>query len=251
MENEAYIFDLDGTLVNNQAFKKTILELPEILNININPEKFYNEFLKTYYLTVAKRDLIRAFDWEYILKQTCTRIGSSYTPGVFTQRFIKNIDDGFVQLIPEALKTLENLKNRSAKIAILTNGKRIFQERVIKRTNLINFVDILITSDELPKPKPYPEAFDYVCKMLQGMTITFVGDHPFYDIYPAANYCIPNIYWLTDEFPQGDYQLSQLISYISNITWTKYRWKISPTQTALKKKIHVINKLPSLCNRNS
>jgi len=37
MENEAYIFDLDGTLVNNQAFKKTILELPEIVIININP----------------------------------------------------------------------------------------------------------------------------------------------------------------------------------------------------------------------
>lgn len=243
MGEEAYIFDLDGTLVHNLAFRKTVLELPRMLSISINPEEFYNEFLKMYYLTVARGDLKRAFDWEYISEQTCMKIGAKYEYGLFTQRFLKNIDDGFIELIPNALKTLENLKSRSAKIIVLTNGKRIFQERVLQKTNLTRLVDLLVTSDDAPRPKPCLEAFDYVCKMFKGMRITYVGDHPFYDIYPAANYCIQNIYWLTEEFPPGNYQMRQLADYVSRIARDKYGWEISLTDKALEKTIHVVNEL--------
>jgi len=243
---DVYVFDLDGTLVRNVAFRQTIFELPRIVNLGVDPNIFYEEFLKTYYSTVARGNLPKAFDWEYISEQTCRRFGSSYKYGIFTHCFLRNIDDGYVQLIPGASEVLKTLRGRGAKIVVLTNGRRVYQERVLRRTGLHSFIDLLITLDDVPKPKPYPEAFDTIYRTFRSATIHFVGDHPFYDVYAAANYCIPNIYWFTENIPAGEYSFSQILKYISDIARTKYGWELSPKERAFRKKIYVINSLAEL-----
>ncbi len=248
LDNKAkvYVFDLDGTLVRNVAFRKTIYTLPRILGLDVDPDAFYDEFIRTYYSTVASGELSRAFDWEFISEKTISRLGGRYRFGVFTDYFVRYIEDGHTDLIPHALEVLRTLRRLGATIVILTNGKRIYQEKVLLRTGLYPFVDMLLTLDDLPKPKPHPEAFSVLKKIFKDKEICFVGDHPLFDIYAAANSCIPNIFWFTEEFRSGEYRLSDIFKFIENVAKTKYGWRIVPTEDALRKRIYVINRLSEI-----
>jgi HAD superfamily hydrolase (TIGR01509 family) len=83
-----------------------------------------------------------------------------------------------VKPMPNALETLETLKNRGIKIGVATRSGAAYAKRCLEKTGLSSLVDVVLARDEVEKPKPHPDHLLQVIEML-GTTperVIYVGD---------------------------------------------------------------------------
>ena len=130
----------------------------------------------------------------YILKRTKkSGLASAYIEG-----FKKGIDLGFNQFIemdadfshkPEYLPImLENLKNKGYKLAIVTSKNRSTALRGLKYLKILDYFEVLVSSDEVENHKPHPEPVLKACEILEvsPKNSIMVGDS-IYDIMSGRN----------------------------------------------------------------
>lgn len=84
-----------------------------------------------------------------------------------------------LQEIPGAEKALKKLHQKGYKLAILTRSHHEYAIQTTKKTNMIDYFDIILGRDETPQPKPYKEAINYTAKQmnLNINEIVMIGDH--------------------------------------------------------------------------
>ncbi len=93
------------------------------------------------------------------------------------------------QLIPEARRTLQRLRNRGHKIGILSNGFKDVQYNKLNSSGIAPLIDCVTLSDEIDINKPDTRLYDYAAEKA-GTTAkdsTLVGDNPDTDIIGAIN----------------------------------------------------------------
>jgi len=93
------------------------------------------------------------------------------------------------RLYPEAAETLSILKSRGLALGIITNGRTIFQQSVIKALGLDTIFDAILISEMEGIRKPEAEIF---IRALQRLGVAekeaiFVGDSPSADVVGAKN----------------------------------------------------------------
>ncbi|MFX0096277.1 MAG: HAD family hydrolase [Candidatus Hodarchaeota archaeon] len=172
---KAIIFDLDGTLVwfkidYMSARKKALDRLREH---NIDPELLSTT--EPIFTTVGK-----VFD--YLKKKGAKETELKEIRQAVDRAIEKYELDGaeMTSLIPGVIETLEELKRRGFKLGIFTLNRDLIANYVLEKTNIRRFFDVVVTRDDVIKPKPSIEHLGKVIELLgiaPEKTIV-VGDHP-------------------------------------------------------------------------
>ncbi len=91
--------------------------------------------------------------------------------------------------LPGAEEFLKQLKIRGLRVAILTNGVQIVQERRCKLLALDRFVEFVLTSEKVGKPKPDPTIFRVAAQMSKVPleSSIYIGDDPIIDWEGSKN----------------------------------------------------------------
>ena len=95
-------------------------------------------------------------------------------------------------LEPDAVETLQELRERGLKIGVLSNTiwSRRRHEEIFARDGVLGLIDGAVYTSEVPWTKPHPEAFLAAMKAV-GVTeparCLFVGDRLFDDVWGAQN----------------------------------------------------------------
>jgi len=243
-----YIFDLDGTLIHNRAFRYAYKEIPKFLKININPEEFEEIFLNAYYEFVKAGKLKEAFDWDLLAKIALEKIGINCQEDVFLKLVLKGLEMGLIEIRAYAREILKEIRALGGKVIILTNGYRKYQQPALEKTRLLELIHILLTNDDLIEPKPSKKAFEQALRIINVYdleSIMFIGDHPYYDIYGALNAGIEKIVWITDHHTKGSYLVRELAEDIINYAKSRYDI-ILDLSKFWNKEIEIINDLREL-----
>jgi HAD superfamily hydrolase (TIGR01509 family) len=89
-------------------------------------------------------------------------------------------------VFPGTREALERLKTSSVRLAVLTNSGRKAAFDTLRRANLIDCFEFILTRDETETMKPRPEGLKRAVALLRlaPESVYFVGDSP-YDIFAA------------------------------------------------------------------
>jgi len=225
----AVVFDLDGTLVHNQAFRYAYMRLPERLGLRIDPRAFEEVFLETYYSLVRSGRLKEAFDWDNVARIALRRFGASYEEDAFLDLLVNGIRRGLVIVARGALEVLRELKKSGLVLGVLTNGYSKYQIPVLEATGIISLIDVVATNDLLEEPKPSLAAFRSLGSLIgcDVADMIYVGDHPYFDIYGAVVAGVGRIFWITKQWRPGTYRVGDLSTYIAKYTLDRYGVHIS------------------------
>jgi HAD superfamily hydrolase (TIGR01509 family) len=78
----------------------------------------------------------------------------------------------------EAKIVLSKLKEMGLRIGCITNSHRDITKLEIKKAGLKNFFDVVVTADDVKRPKPEPDMLLKACKRLRVKVneVVFIGD---------------------------------------------------------------------------
>lgn len=197
------ICDLDGTLAETEChhmssyqevFKKYKFNLSdEEYRIHwIRDGKTIREFVKKHNITHDPKELHRQKSI------------------IYKQKIESNLD-----LCEGAFEFLENMKN-DFKLAVATNSFFQYTDVIIKKTNIEQFFEVIVTRDNIKSLKPDPEIFIKTAEMLEvhvsDCLVIEDAQKGIEAAYTAGmkSIAIPNIYTFDNDFSKADLILKSL-----------------------------------------
>ncbi|WP_404450971.1 HAD family hydrolase [Virgibacillus necropolis] len=203
------IFDLDGTLLNrDESVKHFIFGQYERKNDYLNhipKEAYTNRFIELDNRGYVWKDKVyRQLVEEFNIKLTWESLLDDYV-NEFKYSCIA---------FPNLICMLEELKDNSTHIGIITNGKGQFQMNNIKALDIEKYFDTILISEWEGIKKPDPLIFRKALNQLntEPYQSIFVGDHPEKDIQAAHKIGMKTI-WKKDNFWHdvcADYRIDNL-----------------------------------------
>lgn len=153
---EAIIFDLDGVLVDSEAFYYQ------------RRKAFLNEYQLTidglpmsWFIGADMRSL-----WPVIFKENETDYDEAYlTEKYLAYKTAHPID--YKQLLePDAKRVLQYLKRKGYKIALASSSTKEVIHEVLKEGQLSSYFDLVVSGTQFKKSKPHPEIYEYTVNEL-------------------------------------------------------------------------------------
>lgn len=147
---KALVFDLDGTLIDSE---------PAHMNS-------WNEILKSVGMPLMDWDYIQSvggISSAQIFRMRCKEAGRTDLDPVATARrktdlYISKYLDK-VPLFEPIAKLLKDGKARGQKIAVATGSQLSETRRLLTRHGLIDYIDAIVTSDQVKHCKPAPDTY--------------------------------------------------------------------------------------------
>ena len=166
---KAIIFDFDGTLaalnIDFSAMKERVFDLMKGYGVpeGLVEERYLLEIIDEVYQILWNKNPFDAEDFYQKAHQILHEIE------------IKAAEKG--SLIPDAERTLENLRRRGIKIGIVTRNCEDAVRKVFPNIN--DFCDVFVSRNSVKKVKPHPDHLTYVMESLKtsGREAVMVGDH--------------------------------------------------------------------------
>ena len=161
----AVLFDLDGTL----------------LNTNDLIIKSFQETFKHYYPQ-------RAFTLQEIIDcigPTLEQTAMKYYPQnieemvqMYRYHYVIHHDE-LITIYPGIEEMIKSLKELGLKLAIVTSKKRDMTIKAMEHTKILDYFDLIISSDEVINPKPHQEPIELALKGLNLLKeeVIMVGDN--------------------------------------------------------------------------
>lgn len=145
------IFDMDGVLVDACEWHRVALNeaLKQVCNYEISIEDHYRE----YNGLPTKTKLKKLSDLGILKEQSFALIEKLKQE--------KTIDIINVNALErkEKIDLMKYLKNKNIKIACYTNSIRMTAELMLKKTGVLDFLDLLVTNQDVSYSKPHPEGY--------------------------------------------------------------------------------------------
>ena len=196
MYPKCMLFDLDDTIISFEgvsevAWKKCCNSFVEANKVHFNGEELFNkinEVRKWYWndpirhksgrmnMVAARRDIVTMAmqQFEYSDESSSIILADSYT----------HMQNDMLELFPNAIVTLETLKNRGVILGLVTNGSSEKQREKINRFMLNDYFDYYFIEGEIgigkPDTKVYEMALDKI--NLRATDVWMVGDNLIWDI---------------------------------------------------------------------
>ncbi len=177
---KAVLFDLGGTLVHTTEIPKVYRRILEAHGIKRSLQDISHAHRETEkHLDI--RELTVLFE-EYWIKwnlQILKRLGIKENMRVLTETIANqwwNYSD--VELYPDVRETLQQLKARGLRIAIVTNGLESDYRQILQKVGLLNSFDVIVGIDTVGKMKPHRDIFLHTLNRLEILPseALFVGD---------------------------------------------------------------------------
>ncbi len=178
-------FDLDNTLVDFIRFK-TIASYEAVkamidAGLPLDQDEGFNYLMRTYWDVGIESD--------EVLEEFFLRAGVDNNPKILAAgiRQYQKIRSAFMNPYPRTIPTLLELIRRGFKLAILTDAPRLKAWKRLAEMRLIEFFDLVLTSEDVDEPKPSPKPF---LTLLQKANVepsqaAMVGDGPEKDVQGA------------------------------------------------------------------
>lgn len=200
------IFDLDNTLYdydtcNQQAEKCLFKVIAEDFSITQEEAK---ELLNNAKRNVKARlggDIAASHNRLLYMQNICEQAGEN--PLVYAMKFYDIYWDSMLdnmELFGYVLPLFECLHQKGITIAVLTDMTAQIQYRKLKKLELTEYVDYIVTSEEAGAEKPSDRMFELILQKAGAVPqeALMVGDHAVKDIMGAAKLGIPGILYCKD-----------------------------------------------------
>ncbi|WP_339146944.1 MULTISPECIES: HAD family hydrolase [unclassified Sutcliffiella] len=204
MKNKWITFDLDGTLMQNPfigwVFPEIEQVFQEVSKVNQLNELKFELVIDEHNRRMLEEEIVAAYDWDGIIEQIFTQHNIKHKIDV-EALVNKHLSDGKVYLLEEdILSTLESLKAKGYKLAIITNGYYKYQAPVLVQLNIYHVFDKIITPEKIGVAKPnigMASAFT-----LEDEVIAHVGDRIDHDVR-YANECQTKSIFIMRSYPDS------------------------------------------------
>lgn len=171
---DAYLFDLDGTLIDSAP------DINGALNTSLTAHGYatVDESLTRHWVGHGSRVLIeQALKHHGFDDQANDSQHLDAMQRVFISHYRSHIADAS-QPYPGVIETLEALRSRGAGMAVVTNKFESLARQVLQTLGLLDYFGVVLGGDSLPANKPSPVPAVYACASL-GVSLNttlFVGD---------------------------------------------------------------------------
>jgi HAD superfamily hydrolase (TIGR01509 family) len=147
MKYNKYLFDLDGVLVNTVSLqiKATQQAIYDITNKNID-----DKILKT---TITTLDKLKYLYKNNIIKKD--DINKIYE----LKKKIFNDNINLITIEEDKIQLLKFLKKKNCKIGIVTNSNKHSANLILKKMELLEYCDFVITNNDVNNYKPHSEPY--------------------------------------------------------------------------------------------
>ena len=151
MEIKGIIFDLDGTLID--SYPLTTIAFQKVLkkwgNVDLSEDEIYLSFgppEKVIFKRYVKEEKLEECYQDYV------------------KIFEENSKD--IKVFGGVREVLEELRRIEIPMGIFTGRGRELSLRLLHLKNLSQFFKELVSSEDVPNPKPYPDGVEEVCRRL-------------------------------------------------------------------------------------
>lgn len=169
MKYKAYLFDLDGVIVNTDyiQYNSTKESIYDLINYDISTNNDIDNVFKSTITTLEKLKFL-----SNIIEIDEEQINKIY------ERKKKIADFYFLQLKndSEKIMLMKYLKNNNCKIGIVTNSNKNSTNIILKKIGIYELIDVIITNEDVinkkPNPEPYLKAIE-ILKVYKNECIIF------------------------------------------------------------------------------
>lgn len=213
---KAFIFDLDGTLLDRDASLKQFIEdqynrLAELQTVDIHT--FMNRFVDLDQRGYVWKDKVyQQLVEEFSLSMKWEELLADYISG-FQYHCI-----GF----PNLHETLQFLKNQGLRLGMITNGFGDFQRNNIIGLGIQDYFDTIHISEVEGVRKPDPAIFLRALSRLhlKPEEAVYVGDHPVNDVIASRKVGMKGI-WKEDLYYDASFEKDYSVKDLSEL-WSYY-----------------------------
>ena len=159
------IFDLDGTLVDSD---KTVIRLLNTIRKDLNLTALKLKDI-SFYLSLGGEEMIK--------KTIASDIDTKKYLSIFRQRYLEDSLDN-ENLFDGVVNYLNYLKAKRIQMAVFTNKPKDLAYKTLKKHNIYNFFNYIITSDDVKFKKPSPDGCYKIIKLssIPPENIIMIGD---------------------------------------------------------------------------
>ena len=198
MTIQALVFDLDGTLVDQEGAERDALMLLHSSELKLDPIPGFRDFLRVW-RTAADDYLQRFLDNKMSFEdQRIQRFEAVYT--AFNQNCppgeAKRLHEAYVahyrkqwRAFEDTKPALEALKAAGYRLAVITNGDGAQQRAKMVATDILGYFEHVLASGDVKVAKPHADIFRHSEKAL-GLVpgeLAYVGDRLDADVAGAKN----------------------------------------------------------------
>lgn len=158
------LFDLDGTIIDtNELIIRSFIESLK----GVVPESFGREHIIPS-MGQPLTDQMRLFSG---LEEVSDLVAAYREVNL-------RLHDEFVKSFDYVNEVLETLHGKGIQIGVVTTKMRLTTERGLKYVGLADYIDAIVTIDDVVNPKPHPEPVSMAIKLLGAdpATTIMVGD---------------------------------------------------------------------------
>lgn len=200
MKYEVILFDADETLYD---FKKSEREALKntMIKFNINYDESYHLRIYKEINSVLWKEFEQGLITQENLKverfkRLSDRLGINFDETNFAKLYMEYLADASF-LYDDSMELIETL-SKSYRLAIVTNGLTLVQDKRIRKSTIAKFFETIVISEEILISKPNPEIFEHTLKNLNFFDkskVLIVGDSLSSDIQGGINFGIDTCWY--------------------------------------------------------